>query len=203
MDYKSLQLPEGIVGWIYNYSRQNYWRVAGWIEIDDLMQEGLLAAYRCRERYGDVEPAHFMRLVQRTFMNRITDLVRVSLGFDDSTKLADITPERSETDTIDRLAEPVEALQEFAMLLAELPVHLRNAVELLINDPVQFRKALRIKFDGTGDNTMSKRLARLIGWPEHLDFETELRSYLWQRQRGLLNWENSAIKARIDRLKTG
>lgn len=203
MNYEDLGLPEPIVGWIVNYSRQNMWRVAKWMEFDDLVHEGLACAYKCKQRYGTkLDPPHFMRLVQRVFSNVITDILRQRLGFDDSIHLADIrkTGEYNESDIADRLSEPVNDIQEFALLIVELPVHLRNAVELLINDPNQFRRALRVKFDGTGE-TMSKRLAKLIGWPEHLDFETELRGYLWERQRGLLSWESSALKSRLDRIK--
>lgn len=204
MNFKDLNLPEAVVGWIYNYASESYKRLPpNWIAVDDLIHDGLVAAFKCQQRYGtELDPPHFMRLVQVTFRNHITDLLRITLGFNDSANIMDVknNRERTETDILDRVAEPADSLQELALLISEMPIHLRDAVELLISDPKAFRRALRVKFDGTGE-TLSKRLAKLIDWPEHLDFETELRSYLWRRQYGLLTWEGSAVKARIDRVK--
>jgi hypothetical protein len=204
MDHKRLCLPKAVVGWIHNYSRVNYVRLAKYnIEFDDLVQDGLACAYKCQQYYGkELDPPHFMRLVQQTFYHHIADIMRAKQGFDDSIKILDLKKrgtDYTEDDLRDQLSPPADTFQDVAHIISELPYHLRNAVELLINDPLQFRKAFRVKFDGTGE-TLSKRLAKLTGWPEHLDFETELRSYLWQRQRGLLSWKQSALKARIDRV---
>ena len=203
-----LGLPESVVGWIKNYSRKNYWRVARTgMDLDDLIQDGLVCAYKCRERYGDdLDIPHFMRLVQITFSNHITDIIRQQFKSSE-VKISDVVKNRlgeepiaNEADAIDRIAEPTPPPQELSILIAELPVHLRNAVELLISDPVQFRKQFRQRLNGASD-TLSKRLAGLIGWPENLDFEIELRSYMWERQHGFLKWENSTVKSRIHELK--
>lgn len=45
-------LPAQVVRWIRSHSAKNYWRVTGWYELDDLIQDGLLKAYQCLEKYG-------------------------------------------------------------------------------------------------------------------------------------------------------
>jgi len=69
-------LDKGMRGWLVTMARKNYWRVAAWMDLDDLIAEGFLAYAICRAKYDDrvANKRHFMALVQITFINQITDL---------------------------------------------------------------------------------------------------------------------------------
>ena len=180
-------LPQPVVGWIYNHSRKNYWRLAAWYEVEDLIQDGLMIAYKARERYGsDLDPPHYMRLVQSMFRNHIGDLLRRMRGFDDRTKLADLAGGGTEERAIDQLAEPTEHEGDFSRLVAELPVALRKAVHFYLKgDVAKLRRSLRVRLDKP-DETEGERFERLTGFPQRKDFETELRAYLWKNNAGLV-----------------
>lgn len=41
-------LDDGMRGFITNFARKNHWRVAGWCDLDDLVQDGYLCYYKIR-----------------------------------------------------------------------------------------------------------------------------------------------------------
>ncbi len=178
-------LPKPVIGWIYNHARKNYWRMASYYELDDLIQDGLMCAYKCLDRYGtDLDPPHFMKLVQRSFHNYIGELLRSSRIVNDNTNISDLNSKYSETTILDKISTPEEGEQELNILISELPETLRKVVELYINNPEKVRK-LRSRLNGR-DETLSDRLFKLTGFDRRRDFETELRSYLWEREVGLI-----------------
>jgi hypothetical protein len=76
-------LDAGMKGWIFTIAKSNFWRVAYWYEFQDLIQDGYLCYAKCRARYGQFahggtptkeERKWFMALVQRAYINHITDL---------------------------------------------------------------------------------------------------------------------------------
>ncbi len=186
---KTLQLPSSVVGWIYNHSRKNYWRLASWYEVDDLIQDGLMFGYKCLNRYGvpgiDIDPPHFMRLVQTSFRNHIGELIRnkYKRGDDVTVGLADLRRDKTEEQILELVSQPAECLQDFAVLIAELPEQLRKAVMLFFSDKGA-RQLRRVKLNS--DETVAEKLAKATGFPIDKDFEEELRSYIWERDAELI-----------------
>lgn len=187
-------LPKAVVGWIYNHARKNYWRVAAWYEVDDLIQDGLMIAYKCRERYGlEIDPPHFMQLVKVSFHNHIGDLLRRMRAVDDGIKFGDLVRNRnrsgddpeSEQDVCDRLIEPQQPDIDYKLLISEMPEYLRKVIDCYLSSPEKLRRSLRVRLNGP-DETWQERLAKLTGFPIEKDFETELRAYLWERELDLV-----------------
>lgn len=174
------QLPYSVVGWIKNHAIKNYWRVAAHYDLEDLIQDGLMCAYKCKARYGDeLDPPHFMSLVKTSFHNHIGDLLRRRRGVDDSTKIADLAPDATEESILDRLITADVSAAEVAAVVHDLPAAVRRVVELYMQHPEQIRQKMRMRL--SGKETMAERLFRLAGFPKDKDFETELRASLWER----------------------
>jgi len=186
-------LPRSVVGWIYNHSRKHYWRVAAWYELEDLIQDGLMIAYKCQQyygkpvdpvpgkvsrvRFGEVDSAHFMSLVQSAFRNHIGQLIRKKRAVDDTmTKIDDLSV--VDTSRLNKRTE--ENLTDFYMMISQMPDHLRKAIVMHFTDEgaASLRK-LRVRLH-TPDDTLTDRLRQLFDWPEGIDFETELRAWLWE-----------------------
>jgi hypothetical protein len=182
-------MGEDFEKWLHKQARTNLFRMQGLYDFDDFLQDAHLVAYACQERYGvpgvDIDPPHFMRLLQRMMFSHIGEIVRnkrrtwdIETKFDAMADAADI----DSPDFLDRLVEGSEpGDQEYNMLLAEMPPYLRRAVDFLAAEPEKWRKRMRVRADGPNE-TMSERLARFVGWPAGKDFETELRSWLWERE---------------------
>jgi hypothetical protein len=195
--YLDYAIPQPVIGWIANHARKNYWRLADWYDLDDLIHDGLMKAYECKARYGvpgeTIDHPHYMRLVQTSFRNHIGELLRHMRGVDDHTKLTDMAMvDQDETDVIDRIAEADETPQDYALLLAELPPHLHTVVSLMssVDGSKALRKRLRTRLSGH-DETAVERLHKLTGYPVDRNFEAELRTYLWERENGLLEPKSS------------
>lgn len=177
-------LPAPVVGWIYNHATKNFWRVASWYELDDLVQDGLMKAYGCLERYGipgvDIDPPHFMALVKSAFHNHIGDLLRHSRPEQELTSHVGDMAADNETEGgyLDRASEPESPAQELAAFISGMPEALRRAVLLYLNTPEKLRpRRVHLEDDTTFE---AKILQRLAGFPKRFDFETELRAYIWE-----------------------
>jgi len=182
--HANLELPIAITGWIHNHARKNYWRVAAYYEMDDLIADGLMCAYKVRDRYETgrkiLDDKHFMALVKTTFCNHIGDLLRRRRAVNDSSiHLADMAED--ETAALDLLSSSDLGEAEFSTMLNDMPEHLRRVVELYLRCPEKIRQRMRERLRDR--ETMPERLKRLANFPEELDFETELRSFIWRRQQ--------------------
>lgn len=88
-----MEIDEPCRIWMTNYARKNYWRVAAWVSIDDLIQDGYLTWYRIvsgQKLSGPRQPGepvssmvsyqwitdrpHIMSLFKTAYMNYVTDL---------------------------------------------------------------------------------------------------------------------------------
>lgn len=69
-------LDRGLELWLFKTARKNFWRVASYYEIEDLIADGYMVYAECRERYKDrvTERRHFAALFRTCFINHITDL---------------------------------------------------------------------------------------------------------------------------------
>lgn len=184
-------IPCQVIGWIANHARSNFWRVAPFYELDDLIADGVLLAYKCYTKYGipglEIDHAHYMTLVKRSFHNHIGDLLRKQRelhGMTKTIRFGDILPDKTEAEFLETVSEQdLVSDHDFVMMLSELPVHLRKVVDLFFSDEgaKKLRKPLRVRF-GADDETLSERLGRLAGFPADMDFETELRAWIADRQ---------------------
>ncbi len=118
--------------------------------------------YKCLNRYGvpgiDIDPPHFMRLVQTSFRNHIGELIRnkYKRGDDVTVGLADLRRDKTEEQILELVSQPAECLQDFAVLIAELPEQLRKAVMLFFSDKGA-RQLRRVKLNS--DETVAEKLA--------------------------------------------
>jgi hypothetical protein len=186
-----LSIPKEVLGWISNHSRKNYWRVASFYEVDDLIQDGIIKAYEVINRYGvpglEIDRPHYMALVKTSFNNHIVDLLRkytpekvsvVSLQ-----SLCKPTINRmdgmDENEVLEQLLGGEDGDQEENMFVVEMPEYLRKGVQFFLSNPNTFQY-LRKRLQSEKDESLSSKLARMVGFPEDFNFEEELRSYLWQ-----------------------
>lgn len=170
---------KGLRGWIVKTARKHYWRVAAHYELEDLIQEGLLAYAICRQRYRHrVENRrHFMALVQVVFMNRITDLANERTSGEDIA-ISQIAAQGKELVALEYLAGGMEGDAELQACLATAPAAVRAYLNLF-NSPdglAELAKPLRRRADGTRE-TNSERLSLILGMKVD-DMEAMFRNFL-------------------------
>lgn len=135
-------LDKAMRGWIFNTARKNYWRVSSWIEFEDLVADGYLCYYKCRNRYtlltdkADPLPEdkkRFMGLVQAAFSNHITNLANRRTAVNE-TALSACFDEDTSAEQLDKLAPPQFEEATLRVLLATAPKEVVALLELLLKD---------------------------------------------------------------------
>ena len=174
-------LDAGLRHWITKTARKQYWRVAAWIGLDDLIQEGMVVFAMCRQKYKVENKAHFMALVKTCYQNRITDMANEhklrEVPFSQLVVQSDTA--YRETDVLDHLCGSVPPEQEFQAALSRAPDEIRALMRML-HDPQmcgELQKPLVKRSDGTRE-THSERICRLLGI-EYVDMEQLLREVLY------------------------
>jgi hypothetical protein len=177
-----MEIDEPAKIWMINYARTNYWRVAHWMSINDLIEDGFLTWYRIVEgqqtkgprkrgepvsvmtsyRYITDRPL-VMFLFKRLYMNHITDLANGRTN-----RSAFELPIEDYMDAPADDAEPI--------ILDRAPIEVQAVLSLLKTEEGRARMAepcLRRK-DGTRETT-NERLSRLTGLPGNI--ATAIKSY--------------------------
>lgn len=158
---------KGLRGWIVKTAKKNYWRVAAWHDLDDLIQEGLLAYAICRHRYRAKvkNRRHFMALVQVVYINRITDLANERTAGDDI-PISQIAADGKELAALEYLAGGTDGDQELAALLATAPAEVRGFLALFDTQEglAELDKPLR-RYKGGVRQTFDERLSQILGMP--------------------------------------
>lgn len=191
-------MDAGARAWLLKTAKINYWRVADWIEFDDLVNDGFVCWARVVARYeratGRVRRrSHLMSLFKRTYSNHIHDLSKGKTRQPVEVKITDIAvrsnrgvgiPRHIREDQGEMLSwnylDVPGDLFEYERLIIEAPPILKNLLTVLLQDgpSATLRAAYRVARTGERETT-NERLCRLIGAnPADYDYASALRSFL-------------------------
>lgn len=156
---------EGLRGWVVNTAKRNYWRVAAWHELEDLIQEGMLAYAICSVRYASTveNKSHFMALVKTAYLHRIADLANARTRTMEIA-LSQIVAEGKDDEALELLSGVTFPEAEMVACLLSAPREVR-AYLAAISDPdvaKRLRSPYRKRLDGTRETT-KERMSRVIG----------------------------------------
>lgn len=188
-------LDAGMRGFIVNTARKEYWRVAEWYALEDLIQDGYLCYAKCHARYvGRVTeghrflPAqnpdrdsirHMMGLVRTAYCNYIVDLAKKHMKVPTRAVSQMVGDVGGEAAVWDKLLPSAPEASTLWTLVLSAPAELKELITILASDGAQ---ALNFERRGRGKlsarettNEFYCRLLRLD--PKQRDIVTELRSY--------------------------
>jgi hypothetical protein len=165
------QMDAGARNWMYAYAKKNYWRVAAWIDYDDLIQDGYIEYLEVVRRYPQAtEASHKMRLFQLCFRSKIEDLVRRN-----SKQIDDARSDIVETYN----GDAVLFLDAFGLqqMLLKAPQTIKEALALFTDDKMceELQKPLA-RYDNGRRETLNDRLCALLG-KEDVDIVGQLKTY--------------------------
>lgn len=181
-----MDMDEGANKWLANIVRENHWRVAPWIGIDDLYQDGMVWWWDTVRRYGyrPRSRAHMMSLFKRSFMNYITDLANHRRKYFDIETAISMSHANEEPD-----AEPLDASDEgvgaaeiiLQADLANAPEPLRRLLTFASTDAgakILREYPYRFSTNGSGAReTTNERLGRLLGTSRTFDYKAALKAF--------------------------
>jgi DNA-directed RNA polymerase specialized sigma24 family protein len=165
--------------WLFKFAWNNYWRVASWYDLDDMVQDGYLVFYRVLEKYrGKVQNrAHLMRLFQVSYANHIHN-ISIKRTRTPEVLFEDLAPNPEVRERImDKVLQSNDDA-EMALVLAGAPREVRAVIAGLeaadgatLRKPYQRRKGQR--------ETQNERLCKLGGLdPNTVDVVLALKTYL-------------------------
>lgn len=174
-------IDDGLRKWIAKTSVQQYWRVAGWMDVEDLIQDGLMCAVKCANKYEcgqkdnptKEDRRHFMALVMTSFMNHIHTL---------AAKRAPEVPEASlvsakgESVSLEEIAPSEAASAPFMHALNTAPEHLARLIQLLVLDEDGMFVRERLGSRRLRETT-EEHCRRLLGLSDDVNVLDELREH--------------------------
>ena len=168
---------EGATKWMLAYARRHYWRVAPWMDFDDLIQDGYYSWCEVCWRYPDAvkNPAHIMSLFKLCFADKITDLSRSKTKQQDDAR-SDIV------DVFDGDAVTMPDPSNFNLLLARAPKAVKDTIDLMTSDrrKDELNKPYKKQKNGCRE-TLNQRLCGLLGLdPSVIDVVAATRLYFQQ-----------------------
>lgn len=169
----TIQMDDGARNYLFKYVKKNHWRVAAWIDYDDLIQEGYFAYYDTLRRYPSaIAPQHIMALFKLVLRSNIEDLVRKNTKQVDDAR-SDIV------ETFEGSSMMVPDFSTLHALLTKAPAEIKAALELLTND--KHREELCkpfIRYDNGRRETPNERFCGLLGLDyKRNDIVSSLRNY--------------------------
>lgn len=169
-------LDDAARGWIVNTAKKNFWRVASWYSLEDLIQDGYLCFYKCHARYKFLtvknhplteDKRRFMALAKAAYNNHITNLSNRRTATPE-VALSQLLPEGTMAeDHLNALlpVQPEEATLQ--VLLAAAPKELRELFDLLVQDGVTVVDFARSRLRRHGDRVQRGRRALRETTNEH------------------------------------
>ena len=166
-------MDEGARNWLFKYSKKNYWRVAAWIDFDDLIQDGYVEYCEVLKRYPQAtERSHIMRLFQLCFRSKIEDLVRAN------TKQVD----DARSDIVEIYEGPMMLVPDFSnlqALLIKAPKIIADALALMADERARAELAKPFtRYDNGRRETLNDRFCRLLGLDSNcIDVVGQMKTY--------------------------
>ena len=175
--------------WLLRVAKKNWWRVADFIDLDDLVQDGFVVWYRVHQRYREEgrEHPHIVNTFKRAYRNHLHDLANARTRA--PVELLWLDSEFTDHDDDDAHAprKPVEMLapleygaQEITVHLKQAPFRVRELLKLFADPQARERMTHPYRVHGDGSReTLNERLCRLAGFDaNHVDLVHTLRAYL-------------------------
>lgn len=172
-------MDRGARAWLIVVAVDNFWRVAKWYELPDLIQDGYMVWARVVKKYevdaGRVRSRpHLMRLFKTAYLNHINDLSNAKTRALLEVLVGDLVGD------VDDPWDVVGAIcpdAEMQSCIAEAPAIIGRVLSRLITcDGRALRSLHRVAADGTR-GTLNSRLCRMAGVDPDIDLVGELRAY--------------------------
>lgn len=179
------QWEGAIAGYAHNYCARNYWRVASFMDYEDMIQESYIKYLQCVRKYPRVvEPQHFMRLFQVALMNHFNTLSNKASEAGDRVDSVQYDPDEGEERSIfDNMVGDVKHNGDLAVAYSQMPQEARQCLLLMLDDDEgvfrQRRKKRELRRGLWKRETTNQFWCRIIGAdPNKVDLPNVFRKYL-------------------------
>ena len=171
-----------IEGYVANFLRANYWRVAASMEFEDCLQEARWLFLKLDKRYGVMDsPKHFMALYKQSWHRYFIDLSKRDTK--QRNEVSDINRQEEGIDTYNGFVEAIvgdtDCSGSLLILIQQAPEDVRTVLSFLLGlsdisteSEIIFGKGGNRKAAGS-----NKILCQLLGFPNGTDILGRIYSY--------------------------
>lgn len=160
-------------GYVVNFLNRNHWRVQGYLDRDEVMQESYLTYLRLVDKYPDVEAKHLMALYKTAWGNYFTDLANAS-----SRQPKQISQVSEEVESVEYVGE-LENSGFLRILIAQAPAEIKQVLLLFLHAPSEVYESF-FDINQREYNSYKNRnqvINRLLGFSKNRDILSEVKSY--------------------------
>lgn len=159
--------------WVIDFAAANYWRVAAHIDLEDLLQDGMMLFHKCRQKYREEGRghAHIINTFKQAFRNHVTNLAIA--------RTRDLEMMATDVEWTDDLSPRENGQQEFTVALQKAPFRVREALAVYTTERGRdkMRKPYHLYVDGSRE-TLNDRLCKVAGFDRtRVQLTTTLREY--------------------------
>lgn len=183
MERVPLLMDKATRKWLRDFAKANYWRVASWYELEDLLQDGMVLWHQIRQRYRGRQGKHLTNTFKLSFRNHVHDLATARTKAVPQFLILDAHDTVEDDDHVtplERLSPREPESQTFAADLRSAPYRVQEALAVFASDVgrAALRRPYRLRGDGSRE-TLNERLCRIAGFDSNrVDLVGHLRAYL-------------------------
>jgi len=158
-------LDAGVQGLIKNMATKNFWRVAYWYELDDIIQDGYMVWTKVRRHYPDITNIRHLTALFRTSYDRyIIDLSKKRTRLEEVAVSQLAAPDSDGTDEMEALLGVQHETTTVTMLMHSAPAELKQLWRFLTSEDGRRRLRERklVYKNGTRETT-NQFLCRVLG----------------------------------------
>lgn len=149
--------------WITSTAKGNFWRIASYYDLEDLIQDGYMVYFKIIKLYPNAQPAQTLRLFQRSYINHIHNLAKRAHKIDVTLLEETNSPRCEYSDLVRTIREAPEIVRKVLISLACKPY-----------------REHRIRADKTRQTT-NELLCQLSGISPIVDARSAVVNYLTEK----------------------
>lgn len=173
------KMDDSCYRWLRRTAAKHHWRVASFVDLDDLIQDGYLTYQRVLLKYPELRTRRqIMAMFKRIYHMHLHDLANWRTKRPREVLHSDLAvADADEDNTWDQL---LAQFDDELMLIVEAPERVRQALLAVMSEVGQKRMTseYRVRKDGTRE-TLNDRLCSMLGYdPGEVDLVKPMRDYL-------------------------
>ncbi len=160
-----------ISGYVINFLKKNYWRVASTMTYDDVQQEAYLVFVRVDRLYPDVEDKHFMALFKSAWARQFVDFAHADTAREIECQIPEYRSESGEYVQVEYAGELSNG-GELATAIRQAPSEVKAVLNLFLSAPQELFELAIASWRGQDKrmkNRDSKKICKMLGLDENLD----------------------------------
>lgn len=156
-----MEMDEVARRWLYKTAKKNYWRVAAWYDLDDLIQDGYMWWVSRVKKYPHItDPPHMMLMFQLRYIQHLHELSNKKTKQNFESTASSLMSEHNDKNPLEAASDETDTIENY---ISEAPEAISRVLKSLWDESNKtLRSVYRIHRDGSRE-TLNERFCKLAG----------------------------------------